>query len=65
MAMTLRLTAEETEELRKTAEQEHRSMQEVARTAIKEYTSRRRQLVRDSLVRFAGEEENLMRRLAE
>lgn len=65
MAMTLRLTAEETEELRRTAEQEHRSMQEVARAAINEYTSRRRQLVRDSLARFAKEEAGLMRRLAD
>ena len=37
MAMTLRLTDEETEELRQRAELEHRSMQEVARQAIREY----------------------------
>lgn len=36
MAMTLRLTEEETELLRKMAEREHRSMQEVARLAIVE-----------------------------
>ena len=34
MAMTLRLTEEETEALRDQAEREGRSMQEVARTAI-------------------------------
>jgi predicted transcriptional regulator len=36
MAMTLRLTEEETELLRKMAEREHRSMQEVVRLAIVE-----------------------------
>jgi predicted transcriptional regulator len=41
MAMTLRLSDEETESLRQAAEQEHRSMQEVARQAIRDYTSRR------------------------
>lgn len=41
MAMTLRLTDEETEALRRTAEEEHCSMQEVARRAIREYTHRR------------------------
>ena len=34
MAMTLRLTEEETAALRRQAEREHRSMQEVARLAI-------------------------------
>ncbi|HLK02674.1 MAG TPA: ribbon-helix-helix protein, CopG family [Streptosporangiaceae bacterium] len=37
MAMTLRLTDDETEALRRRAELEHRSMQEVARYAIREY----------------------------
>jgi death on curing protein len=37
MAMTLRLTDEETEGLRRRAELEHRSMQEVARQAVREY----------------------------
>ncbi|MCU1659558.1 MAG: hypothetical protein JWO57_4214 [Pseudonocardiales bacterium] len=37
MAMTLRLTDEETEALRKRSELEARSMQEVAREAIREY----------------------------
>jgi predicted transcriptional regulator len=34
MAMTLRLTEEETEALRRQAEREHRSMHEVARMAV-------------------------------
>jgi predicted transcriptional regulator len=37
MAMTLRLTEEETDALRRTAEREGLSMQEVARKAIHEY----------------------------
>lgn len=39
MAMTLRLTDEETELLRRRAETEQRSMQEVARAAVREYVS--------------------------
>ena len=41
MAMTLRLTDEETEALRAQAEIESRSMQEVARAALREYVARR------------------------
>jgi predicted transcriptional regulator len=37
MAMTLRLTDEETEALRRRAQLEARSMQEVARQAVREY----------------------------
>ncbi len=37
MAMTLRLTDEETEALRRRAQLESRSMQEVARQAVREY----------------------------
>jgi predicted transcriptional regulator len=37
MAMTLRLTEDETEALRRRAERESKSMQEVARAAIREY----------------------------
>jgi predicted transcriptional regulator len=40
MAMTLRLTDEETEALRRRAEREHRSMQDVARQAVREYVER-------------------------
>lgn len=41
MAMTLRLTDEETEALRKYADASGRSMQDVARQAIREYVSDR------------------------
>jgi predicted transcriptional regulator len=37
MAMTLRLTDDETEALRRRAELESRSMQDVARQAVREY----------------------------
>lgn len=37
MAMTLRLTDDETEALRRRAQLESRSMQEVARQAVREY----------------------------
>ena len=40
MAMTLRLTDEETEALRARAEREGRSMQDVARRAVREYIGR-------------------------
>ncbi|MGL4178551.1 MAG: ribbon-helix-helix protein, CopG family, partial [Dermatophilaceae bacterium] len=40
MAMTLRLTENETESLRTQAESEGRSMQDVARAAVREYIDR-------------------------
>jgi plasmid stability protein len=47
MAMTLRLTDDETEALRLRASREGRSMQDVARTAVREYIDRtsRRELL--------------------
>jgi predicted transcriptional regulator len=65
MAMTLRLTEEETEALRRTAEAEHRSMQDVARNAIAEYTQNHRALRDRLLDRIFTEDENLLKRLAE
>lgn len=41
MAMTLRLTDEETSALRAQADAEQRSMQDVAREAVREYIERR------------------------
>ena len=40
MAMTLRLTDEETDDLRTRAEREGRSMQDVVRGAVREYIAR-------------------------
>ena len=65
--MTLRLTEEETEALRRRAEREHRSMQEEARLAIREHIARadrsRRieEITREGIERDAG----LLQRLAE
>ena len=65
MAMTLRLTDDETEALRETAHREGRSMQEVARGAVREYidrTSRRQLLDRvldEELPRYAEALERL------
>ena len=41
MAMTLRLTDQETEALRRRAELEGRSMQDVARQAVRDYIERK------------------------
>ena len=65
MAMTLRLTDDETEALRTTAAREGRSMQEVARGALREYierTSRRRlldEVLDEELPRYAEALERL------
>jgi predicted transcriptional regulator len=65
MAMTLRLTDEESEALRRRAELEHRSMQDVARQAVREYieshsrTELLDQVLDDELPRFAEALERL------
>ena len=67
MAMTLRLNDEETDALRRRAQREGRSMQEVARAAVREYIDRisRRELLDEvldeELPRFA----EALRRLGE
>jgi predicted transcriptional regulator len=63
MAMTLRLTPEEAEALRETARRERRSMQDVARTAIREYVDGRRQQRAAHLTRIVAEDAELLRRL--
>lgn len=66
MAMTLRLTEEETELLRLQAAREHRSMQEVARLAILDRVreSIRSAEVRASLARIIERDSELLNRLA-
>lgn len=65
--MTLRLTDEETDALRRRAQHEGRSMQEVARSALREYidrTSRRElldEVLDEEMPRFA----EALRRLGE
>ena len=67
MAMTLRLTDDEADALRRRADREGRSMQDVARSAIREYvdrTSRREligQVLDEELPRYA----EALRRLGE
>jgi hypothetical protein len=67
MAMTLRLTDKEADALRLRAKREGRSMQDVARTAVREYidrTSRRElldEVLDDELPRYA----EALRRLGE
>lgn len=64
MAMNLRLTDQETEALRRRAEQEGRSMQEVARTAIGEYVSDRPARLRAAIDRVRTQDAELLARLA-
>jgi plasmid stability protein len=63
MAMTLRLTDEESEALRARAESEGRSMQEVARTAIRDYIAGREGRLQDAIARIRTEDAELLERL--
>jgi predicted transcriptional regulator len=65
MAMNLRLTDDETEVLRRKAREEGRSMQEVARSAIAQYTSDRPARLRAAIDRVLTEDAELLRRLAQ
>lgn len=67
MAMTLRLTDEETEILRALAEREHRSMQEVVRLAVLERAERAgRGAERDEVLDWAeGRYAALLERLSQ
>ena len=64
MAMNLRLTEAESEALREKAEQEGRSMQEVARTAIADYVSDRPQRLRDAIAQIRESDAELLGRLS-
>jgi Ribbon-helix-helix protein, copG family len=64
MAMNLRLTEEETASLRRKADQEGRSMQEVARAAIAAYVSERPQRLRAAIDRVRSEDAELLDRLS-
>ena len=63
MAMTLRLTEEETEALRATAEAEGRSMHEVARTAIKNYVTSRDEQMHEMFAMLATRDAEILKRL--
>lgn len=62
--MNLRLSDAEAEALRRKAEQEGRSMQEVARAAITEYVSDRPARLRAAIDRVHREDEELLERLS-
>lgn len=64
MAMNLRLSEAETAALRARAEQEGRSMQEVARAAIAQYVSDRPQRLRSAIDRVRVEDDELLERLS-
>jgi hypothetical protein len=64
MAMNLRLTDEETEALRRRAAAEGRSMQEVARTAIREYTTDRKARLAAAIETIRTEDAELLDRLS-
>lgn len=65
MAMTLRMTAEQTEKLRDTAAREGLSMQAAALKAVEEYTDRR-VLARDALLaQIVREDADVLNRLAD
>ena len=63
MAMTLRLTPEQAAALRETAQREHRSMQDVARSAIDEYVHGRRRARTAHLDVIVAEDAELLERL--
>jgi plasmid stability protein len=67
MAMTLRLTDDETDALRLRAQREGRSMQDVAREAVREYIDRtsRRELLDEVLDEELPRYAEALRRLGE
>lgn len=67
MAMTLRLTEDETDALRRRAKREGRSMQDVARIAVREYIERtsRRELLDEVLGQELPRFAEALRRLGE
>ena len=64
MAMNLRLSESETDALRARAQQEGRSMQEVARSAISQYVSDRPGRLRSAIDRVRVEDDELLDRLS-
>ena len=60
----MRLSEAQTVALRRKAEEEGRSMQEVARTAISDYTTDRRTRLATAIDRIRTEDADLLARLA-
>jgi predicted transcriptional regulator len=65
VAMTLRLTDDEAAALRVVAEREHRSMQDVAREAIRQYVTARARRRDEAIAQVLREDGPLLDRLAE
>jgi hypothetical protein len=63
--MNLRLTDSEADALRLKADEEGRSMQEVAKAAIGEYVAARPARLRAAVERVRTEDKELLRRLAQ
>lgn len=63
--MTLRLDEDQTEALRRRAERDGTSMQEVAKAAIAEYVSDRPARLRAAIERVKDEDAELIARLAQ
>lgn len=63
MAMNLRLSEAEIDALRRKAEEEGKSMQQVARKAIADYVSVRPGRLRAAIEQVRGEDAELLRRL--
>ncbi len=62
--MNLRLSDDEAAALRRQADDEGRSMQEVARTAIRQYTTDRQSRLSAAIERIRTEDAELLDRLA-
>ena len=62
--MNLRLSDDESDALRAKAEQEGRSMQEVAKTAIAQYVSDRPRRLLSAIDRVRTEDQELLERLS-
>lgn len=64
MAMTLRLSDEDTEALRVFAHTQGKSMQEVAQEAVRSYVSRRPERLREAIAQVARADAELLERLS-
>lgn len=65
MAMNLRLSDEDAAALRRKADEEGRSMQEVAKSAIRQYTTDRPARLAATIQRIRTEDAELLDRLAQ
>ncbi len=64
MAMNLRLTEEETAALRRRAEEENRSMQDIVKQALRDYLVRRPERLAGAIHRVVTEDAELLERLS-